>query len=93
MYPLIAAWQTSGLLQKEFCERHHLRLYTFKYWLQKYKKEKVLENLDSSASNFIPLQINRPAVEQPPSEVEIQYPNGICLRLNGKPSIPIYLRY
>lgn len=36
MLELVAAWQQSGLTQKDFATQQNIKLFTFRYWIQKH---------------------------------------------------------
>ena len=39
MFPLVEKYESSGQLQKDFCEHHDISIGTFQYWLKKYREE------------------------------------------------------
>ena len=39
MFPLVEKYESSGQLQKDFCEHHDISIGTFQYWLKKYRLE------------------------------------------------------
>ncbi len=47
MFPLVESYESSGQLQKEFCEQHGITIGTFHYWLKKYRKQFSTENAQS----------------------------------------------
>lgn len=81
MFALIKNWQDSGINQRDFCKRHDITIYTFHYWLRKYKQE-----YSSSEKGFIPVEIS-PAETISQEDIRIQYPNGVQLILGNSVSI------
>ena len=51
----IASWKTSGLSQKQFCQREHLALSTFSYWKRK------IGGRANSGVEFYPLALTSPS--------------------------------
>lgn len=85
MYPLVEAWQNSQQSKVEFCEAKSINVHTFTYWLQKYKIEQSEKINPPSKNKFLPLQIKKPPTSSTatsPATIEIQYPNGIQLRIH-----------
>jgi len=41
MFQLIEQWQLSGQSQKAFAEAHSMKLFTFRYWVQKQREQPV----------------------------------------------------
>ena len=80
MFKIVEEYQQSGQTQKEFCEQRSLSLFQFKYWLQKYRKEKSKDN------PFIPLQIGN---ANSFGSYRINLPNGIVIHLNGAESLKL----
>lgn len=81
MYPLVEAWQKSEQSKSEFCEAEQINIHTFTYWVQKYKIEQSEKTNSSGSNKFLPLQINNPPTSTATPAIEIQYPNGIQLRV------------
>jgi len=81
MYSIIKKWQGSGTNQKDFCKQHDLSIYTFHYWLRKYKQE-----YSSSSKGFIPVEIS-PVETISQEDIRIEYPNGVQLTLGNSVSI------
>ena len=53
---LITEYETSGLVQKEYCEKHDVSLSTFQYWL--YKRTKMASKFDvNSRPTFLPVKV------------------------------------
>ncbi len=53
MFSLVTKWQDSGINQRDFCDRHDLSIYTFHYWLRRYKQE-----YSSSENGFMAVEVN-----------------------------------
>lgn len=47
MFPLVESYESSGQLQKEFCEHHEINIGTFQYWLKKYREEHSAKKVNS----------------------------------------------
>lgn len=73
---LIALWQSSGKKQSEFCREHDLNAKTFSNWVRaltvppKHKDTMISESASSDTQTCLP------------QGVEIDLPNGICLRFH-----------
>ena len=80
MYPLVETWQTSGQNKTVFSESQGIKLHTFIYWVNKYESDKSLKSPSKATGNFIPLSIDKPLEG---GKIEIAYPNGVRLSLNG----------
>jgi hypothetical protein len=87
MYPLIRQWQSSGLSKSEYCSVHNIKLHTFYYWEQKYRKETA--DSINKVGQFVELQINT-TEEQGSEKLIICCPNGVYLKFVELPS-PSYL--
>lgn len=74
MYSLIRKWESSGISQIKFIEKHQISKSTFGYWRKKY-----LQNCNNSeqSSKMIPVNILSPETEQQATSFEIIYPNGV----------------
>lgn len=71
----IADWQSSGLSQGEFCERHGLAYTAFVYWRGRLKKLEVCD--DASPVSFFPVKLKQGSQ------------NSLTLKINGRHSIEI----
>lgn len=87
MYPLVESWQTSGTSKTAFSQSQGIKLHTFLYWVNKYESEQSSKPPSKESGSFIPLSIEKPVVGD---KIEIAYPNGVKLRLNGSVS-SVYL--
>ncbi len=83
MYPLIRQWQSSGQSKSIFCNEHNIKLHTFYYWEQKYRKETA--GSIKEVGQFVELQINT-TEEQGSEKLSICCPNGVCLKFEALPS-------
>lgn len=79
MFDLVKRAQESELSKQKFCEQHGIAPQTFYYWQKKYREQ----NSDSS-EGFVPLTFNK-TKQVPPAFIEIMYPNGTTLRMEGQP--------
>ncbi len=67
MIALVTEWKESGKTQVSFAQEHEISLYTFKYWIYKFRQE------GTTPGGFIRLdQIAAP-------ELCLRYPNGVEL--------------
>jgi len=78
MFPLIDEYRAGNLTQKQFCQRHNLPLWTFHYWLRKYRKQPIAS---ATPAAFVPVRIAKTAGPVQPN-CEIVYPNGVTLRFH-----------
>ena len=82
----ISLWQESGLSKYAFCRNEKIGRATFNYWLKKYGNKlnpplskKTSKSKAKSKQSFVPVTISSP--EPSYSELELEYPNGVKLRL------------
>ena len=73
MFSLVEDWRQSGMTQKDFCASHGIKVPTLGYWVAR-SREKA-----ESESGFI--MVERGSVRS--KEIEIIYPNGVRLVLDG----------
>jgi hypothetical protein len=81
MFQLVEKYLGSGITQKQFCTEHGLSLVRFQYWHKRYKEHQ------SEQGGFIPVRISHGKQKIIVSNFEIQYPNGIILRLPATASL------
>jgi len=74
MFPVVEAWQHSGLSKKSFCKEQGIVKSVFFYWCKKYREE-------NESGGFIPLNSGVSHAIAPGYSIEIQYPNGVVLKL------------
>ena len=79
IYQIVSQWQESGLSRQLFCEQEHLSMVTFASWI---KKER--EQSQTFTQSMVPLQIEEYCVPIS-SGLELEYPNGVRLRLSAIP--------
>lgn len=70
MLQLVSDWQQSGQSQKAFAEAHGIKLFTFRYWIQKQREQS--QHTDAFLQLGAPLSA---------AAITIRYPNGIELQL------------
>ena len=96
MYSLVQEWQGSQQTKQAFCKAHQLNPTTFHYWIQKHNKyilSKEQGVISAQTLPFIPLSIRESSreIEQDKKsqrmDIELNYPNGVHLRLTGLISI------
>ncbi len=83
MFPIIEEWRDSGLTKQAFCEQKGIAKSVFFYWHKKYKEE-------NSSGGFLSIEVSKPFRG---SFIEIQYPNGIVVRLPGQTQPQIVKQY
>ena len=81
MFSLIKQWQSSGIRQKDFCNKHDIPLHTFHYYFRKYKR-----SLSPPASSFLQVEVDPPK-NGPGDDIQIHYPNGVMISLDKQ--IPV----
>ena len=83
MFPIIEAWQSSGLTKQVFCDQQGMAKSVFFYWHKKYKAEQ-------DPGGFLPMKI---ADDSSHTKIEIVYPNGIILKFPSHTSSAIIRQY
>lgn len=73
MFQLVEAYRSSGLSINAFAEKSHIPGTTLGYWV---RKKRALEK----NSGFVEVKTGRASG---PMEVELIFPNGVQLRING----------
>ena len=89
----------SGLTIRDFCVNHHMRESKFYYWHNKLKGQLppkrgfvpvVFDNAQKTRSSYVPAPMQNqaktfsdPDAASRTISCEINYPNGVCLKLNG----------
>ena len=70
MTDLVLQWQYSGQSQKAFAATNNIKLFTFRYWIQKHREQQ-----QSVGNSF--LQLDMPSN----TGISIRYANGTTLEL------------
>jgi transposase-like protein len=70
MLQLVTDWQQSGQSQKAFADAHDIKLFTFRYWIQKHRQQQ------QSSDSFLQLDSQLAT-----AGITIRYPNGTELQL------------
>lgn len=70
MEAMVASFKSSGLTQRDFCQRENIKLPTFSYWYRK-----VGAGATPVSSGFTEVT---PAL--PSAVLEVVYPNGVRIR-------------
>ncbi|MBG0782863.1 MAG: IS66 family insertion sequence element accessory protein TnpB [Bacteroidales bacterium] len=70
MLQLVSDWQQSGQSQKTYAEAHSIKLFTFRYWIQKHREQ------HESSGSFLQLGSHMES-----TSITIRYPNGTELQL------------
>jgi transposase-like protein len=77
MLQLVEQWQQSGQSQKAFAKAHDIKLFTFRYWVQKHREK------SATAGAFVQLGT------QQTTGISIRYPNGTELQLPAATPLPV----
>lgn len=85
MFTLMEQYLLGGQTQEKFCAEHAINPARFYYWLKRYRESRQGEQ------GFVPVKILSGKQLHAVPTFEIQYPNGVILRLPGTTS-PDYLR-
>ena len=75
MITVIMEWEESGQSQKLFCREKGIPVSKFYYWLNKYRRSKS----NHTVTDFAPVRIRQSTGV---GRLEIQYPNGVVVRLH-----------
>ncbi len=86
MFAIIEECQVSNLTKKEFCQQKGIPVSLFYYWQKKYKEQQ-------NPGGFIPININARNHISDSLAIEIQYPNGVIVRLPDQTPPSIVKRY
>ena len=76
MYPLIESYLAGSQSERAFCTEHGLTRSVFSHWRAKYRRDR-----ESPEGAFV--EIHPPAESTGTVQAEIEYPNGVRLRLFG----------
>jgi len=85
MYLLIEKYFTTDLNQKTFCKQEGIAYSTFHWWLAQYRQKESAQavNNNKNSGDFLPIQVAPPKFsETRPAPCQIEYPNGILVRLD-----------
>ena len=74
MFRLVEQYRVSGLSAKDFSHENNISVSTMGYWI---RKKRAVEN----NSGFIEITSDRSSSSM---EVELIFPNGVQLRMNGR---------
>jgi hypothetical protein len=72
---IIARYRQSGLARQEFCVQEGLTFRTFEEW------ERRQRRAERSTGQFV--EVNAPRETVSPWAVEVEFPNGVRLRVRG----------
>ena len=86
MFPVVEAWQDSGLSKKAFCEERGIIKSLFFYWCKKYREE-------NKHGGFVPLTVGVSNSFAQGHSIEIQYPNGVVLKLPANTPASLVRQY
>lgn len=76
---IVKRWRKSGMTRRSFCDQEKLNITTFGGWVKKAGGESVI-----GSPKLVPLQIDDSRTFQF-SGFEVEYPNGVRLRLSSIP--------
>lgn len=74
MFQLVEEYRNSGLSANAFARESNIPISTFRYWIRK------KSNLERQQSGFVEVKRGKAAASM---EVELLFPNGVQLRMNG----------
>jgi hypothetical protein len=86
-YPIIARYFKSGLRPHEFYKKEGWSDNQFSYWKKRYMAEHNMhEHTEEPLAQFYPIDVINtiPQEQEQVSHIELEYPNGVVLRINGK---------
>jgi predicted transcriptional regulator len=86
MFPVVEAWQQSGLSKKSFCEEQGIIKSVFLYWVRKYRDE-------HEPDGFVPLTSGGALSLMQNYSIEIHYPNGVVLKLPANTPVSLVRHY
>jgi hypothetical protein len=78
MFGAIERCQHKGISPKEYCRENQIPYPSFQYWLRKYQKEQINQNLKPE-QGFLPVRIEEAPISGS-GQLTIQYPSGIQVR-------------
>lgn len=76
---IIARYRQSGLAMKEFCAQEGLTFRTFEEW------ERRQRRAERGKAQFV--EVKAPSVTVSPGAVEVEFPNGVRLRVRGEADV------
>lgn len=79
MFALIEEYHASSETQVEFCARVGMKIYSFRYWLNRYAKHKL-----DGTGGFV--RVTGRVVESA-GEIELRFPNGVRIGLGNHPNV------
>jgi transposase-like protein len=86
MFSIVKSCIDSGNSRREFCQQQGISKATFYNWYKKYKDSEL-----KSPERFIPVKVIVPGSRQNATDnrpvIEINYPNGVRLNLQGTTDI------
>ena len=88
MYALVDGWRKSDQTKTTYCREKGINVHTFTYWVQKYKQNLEEGVEKKKAPKFIPLTAKK-MTSNSKSDLELNYPNGVRLCVNGQPDIEL----
>lgn len=91
-YPMIARFLKSGSLPSDFYKKEGLSESQFYSWRKRYFKDHPTASVSSvpakeeSPADFHPIQVSPPKQPAIKGQLELEYPNGVILRMDGIPN-------
>ncbi len=80
MYPIVEGEKDSNKSPQEYAESQGMHYDTYRYWVEKYKKEQ--KGVKKVVPNFIPIQVKRQKSIKRQTLI-IEYPNGVKVHLDS----------
>jgi hypothetical protein len=82
MFDHIRRWETSGLSQREFCQKARISRTQFYYWMKQHRSTSVE---DKQADRFLPVVVKEPGIEDPGQQIVVSCPNGLVITFPAMP--------
>ena len=78
---IIEEYQSSNLTQARFCKQNNLALAKFVYYLQRYRKQNSVSNIQQETPSFSQIVVNQ-SVNPLQNEIKIELPNGFRCKVS-----------
>lgn len=82
MFDHIRRWESSGLSQREFCQKARISKTQFYYWL---KQHRSMSHDVKPAERFLPVVVKESAIEDPGQQIVVSCPNGLVITFPAMP--------
>jgi hypothetical protein len=88
-YSLIPVWKESRQSVRQFCKGQDISEHTFRYWYKKYRTTTESDRKLIDDGCFVPVQIMGDNNSREEDKIEIEYPNGVGIKLPVKTNLRI----